>query len=459
MTDEQASPLESRVQRALRDLASSSAAKRRDAAYFLGEAAHGDAIPTLISLYQTDKSPEVRKAAAYALGMFRAVEVGLRKKEEAKVTALLSQVEVAGKLGKRAPTAKRLRTAGGLVLSLGILIVLFLFQGTIAGALLGGKTERSALLNGARAVFVTVSSDTRNLQTVFLNVISNQALDCAAFFNSPERYRYTLDQRDASANPDIAAVTRQINAVGTSLTSALVPYSTACNGNPADFGSAQAGEAYRTLLVPVVPQLTELELELTTLAGAEPPKALFSVMPTTDPASIPPATALSVEVSPPTATPTTAGASDIPVTVAVSEPPTVAPEPTLNVQRHLPDLYRIIDDVNGARGAATLLVQYWQDVNATGTTAGCDISVPPPVPSNDVFIEEMEYAQSENLRQAVALINSGLAALRDGWVSFRFSCNSRTLEQDLSRNLATANTAQSAFLTANVFLDQVRSGG
>ena len=50
------------------------AAERRAAAYWLGEAAAGDAVDELIKTYHDDDNKSVRAAAAYALGMFRAVD-------------------------------------------------------------------------------------------------------------------------------------------------------------------------------------------------------------------------------------------------------------------------------------------------------------------------------------------------------------------------------------------------
>src|SRR5690606_2605847 len=88
--------------------------------------------------------------------------------------------------------------------------------------------------------------------------------------------------------------------------------------------------------------------------------------------------------------------------------PTIPPEvrAQANPKQYVRALYDIIDDVTAPRGASTLLVQYWEDVQQSGSTAGCDIVNPPAVPSNDSFIPEVNYQVSPNLGRAVQLINS-----------------------------------------------------
>lgn len=460
MAEEERSPLQGRIEQALRDLASNSAGKRRKAAYFLGEAANGDAVPTLIELYKNDRNPGVRRAAAYALGQFKAIDAALGRGEEAKVTALLRAVENRGDLGRRAPVSARLRLILSLILSLVLIGVLYLFHGEIAGAVLGGKTDRTALLSDIRSAYNRIGDDTRTLQQEYLNVISGRSLSCVAYFNNMPPY--VLDPRDASAYKDINNVVAEINAVQRTVVSAREPYDTACASDPNAFMADQANNAIRTL-VPAVQSLAVIELDLTTAeANTVPPTAV----PTAVPTAIPP-TAVPPTNPPPTTAPvdqSTAEGQAAPVatgeTGQESAPPTQdATLQAFDLDRTIAKLYDIVDQMNGARGAATLLVQYWEDVGTTGTTSGCDVPTMPDIPENDVVIPESQDIQLIILRRAVDVINNGLVAVQRGWTDFIFACNSRNLVGVLPSNIANARAAQSAFASAAAFLDQARAGG
>ena len=136
---------------------------------------------------------------------------------------------------------------------------------------------------------------------------------------------------------------------------------------------------------------------------------------------------------PPTAAPPTIPAVQPTIESATSVPgvqlqPTIPPDILAQgkPKSHLPALFNIIDTVTDTRGASTLLIQYWEDVQATGSTTGCS-ALPPSMPDNNVFIPEIDFQASPDLREAVQLINSGLAALHTGWTNFQFDCNSHAL--------------------------------
>ncbi|MDZ4768522.1 MAG: HEAT repeat domain-containing protein [Chloroflexota bacterium] len=433
---EERNPFQAQIDKALRDLASLNANKRRDAAYLMGEVAYEDSIPTLVNLYKSDKSPGVRRAAAYALGQFRAIEIGMSQGEQAKITALLREVETSGNLGRRAPTAARARLALALILSLVLIGVLFTFQNVIAGRVLGGRTDRIALLADVRGVYTRINDDTRTLQSEYLNVISGRSLGCVSFFNDPPSY--TLDARDANAYGDIAAAVDQINQVGATVKAARVPYDGACNGDPAAFAGERANDAYRGL-VPVLPQLADIELALTAAEAN-----------TVRPTAIPP-TPIPTTPAPPTITPlVTLAPTAMPATAA----PTTAP---LEIGRVLPPVYAVIDDVTAPRGAATLLVAYWEEVGLNSTSAGCTVSRP-EIPE-DIVIAEDDLALSFELQRAVQVINNSLEALRSGWTDFVFACNSGANElfTRAPGNLANARASLGGFSNARALLDALRA--
>lgn len=435
---EERNPYEAKITQALRDLASLNSSKRRDAAFFMGEVAYDEAIPTLVNLYKTDKNASVRKAAAYALGQFRAVEIGMSSGQEKTITALLTQIQE-GELGRRAPVEPVVRLALALVLSLIVIGVLFLFQNQIAGRFLGGKTDRTALLATVRGQFTRIGDDTRNLQKEYLEVLGGRSLTCITFFNDPAPL--ALDGRDAAAYADVAVVVDQINQAANTVKGARDPYDAACADRTRPFGQVEASDAYRPLLALLTPQdpnsLDAIEAALTAAEANTPRPTAIPPTPTRPPASPTPAPAQ------PTAT--TAGPTAI---------PGLARE---ELQRLLPQLYAPIDAVTAPRGAGTLLVTYWEEVNSTRSTAGCADAQNVTVP-DDVALSEADLARSPELKAAQDGINSGLSAIRAGRTDFIFACNEGQLGliARAPNNLANVRAGLGALNNARALLDALR---
>ena len=120
-------------------------------------------------------------------------------------------------------------------------------------------------------------------------------------------------------------------------------------------------------------------------------------------------------------------------------------------------LFNIVDDVTSTRGASTLLVQYWTDVQTSGSTQGCSTTSIPTIPNN-VFVPEADLEASPDLRDAVQLINNGLSALRTDWTNFQFACNSNGLQSKLSLELPNARVAADSFTAAGIKLQLVQAG-
>ncbi len=127
-----------------------------------------------------------------------------------------------------------------------------------------------------------------------------------------------------------------------------------------------------------------------------------------------------------------------------------------DIKAQLPALFNIVDDVTATHGASTLLVQYWEDVQTSGSTQGCSTTVIPPIPNN-VFIAEADLQASPDLRDAVQLINNGLSALRTDWTNFQFACNSNGLQAKLASELANARVANDSFVAAGIKLQLVQA--
>jgi hypothetical protein len=436
MADVQSEALQRAIDANIDQLNSPDPAKRREAAYFLGEAAAADAVTALIDLYQHDDDRSVRQAAAYALGMFRAVEKNLKAGKQDRVVELLRQVEEQGKLGKRAPKRKWAFWFFALLVSLLILAALNLFLPELFGQraadddrptavaladVPAGSADRDAALDEIRERFGQVRADTENLQRQFQAVLGGDSLDCTAYFNNAGPYALN---GALAGEPALASLVTQLNEVVTDLTSAKARYDQACfEDNP--LPAQDVGPVF-ALLVPAVQALPTIEAAL---QAADSPATDIPVEPTATPA------------------PTEAPTSTTPPTepVALADP-----------QRHLPGLYTIIDNMTGSRGANTLLAQYWTDALSAGVTDGCNAAMP-AIPAD--YVLPPEDAQAEpRMAEAVTLLNTGLNAVRDGWSDFMVACSAGSLGQRAEAGLAAAQVANAAFQSAAALLDLIRSG-
>lgn len=442
--------LQTQIEAMMAQLNSDDPAERREAAYFLGEAAWADAVPKLIDLYRRDPDASVRKAAAYSLGMFRAVERALNIDQE-YVTELLEQVE-RGELGSRGGRGI-VRVEIGLLVAFVIIGVIALLRSDVRALVFPSGTDRAVLLEDVRGHYTLVTNDTRTLQQQFIGVISGQQLTCNAFFNEPGMY--TLNATDARVYGDIAAIVERLNTARDNLTQAKVVYDQTCNEG-ATLSAEEARNVFQTNLTPALTTLTELEVDFAA-AQADTVRAVPTANPDVAPTPVPPSEQPPVEQPPaeqPTAVPSTE--AGVPLQLQPTINPTIIAG--ANPQRHLPALFNIIDTVTGTRGAGTLLLQYWQDVQESGASTGCSVAAP-QIPANDVFIEQVDFAASPDLRDAVTLIDSGLATLRMGWANFQQACSARNLRDAVSRGLADAQLAMTAFATADDLLQSVRAGG
>ncbi len=436
MVNAQPNRLEQQIDEMMAQLRSKNAGKRREAAYFLGEAAAEDAVPALVDVYQNDKDRSVRAAAAYALGMYKAVERALKAGDEAEVVALLTRIEEKGKLGSRAPVGRSVKTLLGLLLSLVALLLLFLFRAEIRALVFPSTKPQAQVVSEVRHAYNLVRDDTRSLQGELLEVISGRPLGCIAYFNNPAPF--SMDAADARTYASVAAIASQVSTAQTSLTAAKTRYDAACNEG-APFEAAQAQETFQ-LLLPALQSIDGIDLALTQLESSG--------------SAAPLPTLASVDLAQPTAAPTV---SVLQGDVALTTPVPADLIAGANPKAHTARLYQIIDDATSPRGAGGLLVQYWQDVQNSGSTTGCEIASPPAVPVNDLVIPDADLQASPDLRDAVGLINSGLAALTSGWETFRNACFSNTLRDRVDAQLAAAQVAMTAFSAADVKLDAVQN--
>ncbi len=440
--------------------------ERREAAYQLGERGVGEALPDLIRLYHKEKIRSVRKAVIYALGMFRAVEetlaTGSRDKDE--VFDLLRDVD-AGELGSRADKGALIRRIAALSLSLIILIAAYAllpervptlgigpFQ--IAAAV---EESRAKLLSDLNQGYIFLRDDTNTLTAQFQGLLGGLGLSCTAFFNVPEPYQ--LAPGSALAYPDLARIAADYNRGVTAFLESYRRYEDDCfNGIPLPIDQVGAALA---ALAPAREALAQLEPALNAANAAAPPTP---VPPTPVPPTPLPPTAIP-PTNPPAALPTEAPPTPVPPTDAPSggalptleptvDPLADVPADSTDPLRHVSRLYAIIDNVTAPRGAATLLVQYWQDVQTSGATDGCN-EPRPNIPDNYIVLPEADLDVYPELAQAVQLVNVGLDAVRNGWAIFRGACATGGLAQRAANEGGLARTALNSFFAAQARLDEL----
>ncbi len=422
----------------IKQLSAKRAETRREAAYYLGEAGHDEAITRLAWLYKNDPDKSVRQAAKYALGQFRAVELALKRGDEQRVVGLLEGGVNDGKLGRRLKTRPSRLGVYALILLLlfiGIVAALLLIPGKrplpgplaalrlpgiAAQATSSGPTTVS--LDQIQPAYTAIEADVQTLTGQLQTVLTGGKLDCTAFLNGS---RPIVLEGDASSRPELSAAVKTINDAQAAVARASARYQQACFQNtplkPEELGG---------LLAPLIAAGRDLPPARQIIATAE---AIAQMSPTPSPE--------------PSITPAMTQA------VAPTEvPPTATATPAL-VGANLVPLYELISTMTDPRGPNRLLQQYWQDGQSANRTEGCN-TIQPPIP--DDYQATPDASAPEQLGQAIAIINTGLQSVRANWAEFQTACAARTLSQSAARGLQIATAADQAFQTAATVLDAIR---
>ncbi len=422
----------------IKQLSAKRAETRREAAYYLGEAGHDEAITRLAWLYKNDPDKSVRQAAKYALGQFRAVELALKHGDEERVVGLLEGIVNDGKMGKRLKTRPARLGIFAFVLLLllvGLIAAVLLvpgkrpLPGPLAALKLPGASVQAApsgpttlSLADIQPAYTAIQADAQTLTSQIQTVLSGGKLDCTAFLNGT---RPVVLDADTTGRPELTAAVKTINDAQAAVSRASTRYQEACFQNkplkPEELGG---------LLGPLLSAGRDLPLAQQVLATAEA-MSLWTPTPTLEPSITPAMTqALVATEVPPTATPVLNGANLVP-------------------------LYDIVSTMTDPRGPNRLLQQYWQDGKTANRTDGCNLTQP-TIP--DDYKLAADVVPSQQLSQAVALINEGLQGVRRNWADFQAACAARTLSAGAARGLQIASAADQAFMTAATALDNVRKG-
>ncbi|HEX2908209.1 MAG TPA: HEAT repeat domain-containing protein [Phototrophicaceae bacterium] len=420
------------VRKNIKVLSSSKDAKARlQAAVWLGEAGEPTAVTILVQAYKYDRDNRVREAARYSLGMFRALEMALNTDEEL-VGQILEDVALNGKMGHRVkiPVRAIVKLEISMLLSailiaglaFGLPLVLNGPPGGSQAASSGGTPvasaldkDRDTLLAEIRAGWQLLNNNTDSLRREYQTVAGGSAPKCTAYFNALTPI--TLSENNRRDYPDVADLATRLNPLQESFVQAKTPFDQACTSSPVPLTAND--------VAPLLGSLGTISQSL-----AEIDQQIIAAQSTPIPAA--------TEVSPPTE---------------------AGPTPTpIDTREHLIALQAIIDTVTDSRaGSASRLVQYWEDVQKSGGTAGCQ-ETPPTIPADYVLPPDVART-SPNLGLVAGMVNTGLKGLRDGWQIFSAACTSSSLSASLTTWLPRAQAAQQAFVTASSELTKLRNGG
>lgn len=440
-----------RVSSAIRALQSTriDSAKRVKAASWLGESGDPTAVPALVEAYQHDSDKRVRTAAGYALMQFRALQQAMEgtAKERDRVEANLARIVYDGKLGGRSALQPVMR--GVFIL----LVVLLLVQGGLLVARSTGlldslrnpppevlpptprpeDTNPVLVLDNLNIMAEALSEDAATLLTQYNLIARNRAdegADCSIQFRNPGPAPIAGFLNEGE-QPDLLAALQTLNTLEAELRPLRQRFVDACAAQQ----SIPPDDALR-LGDEIIALQGRLNEARAGLAGVV-------LQPTRTPLPV-----TATPTVPPTAGPT-------------AEPsPTLEPSPTVDyspLQRELAQMQSIINQMNSLRGANSILISYWQDVQTSGDSAACREPAP-VIPPDYTLPPELVSLASADVQLVIDTLNLGLQQTRASWQAFINACTSRTLLQVFSPELMRVQNARDAYTLADqTIIDILRS--
>ena len=419
--------------------------KRREAVQMLGEMGEVEVIPSLVKVYQKDKSPGMKEAAAQALGMFKALEDALydtqMPERQEYAQSLIEGIVLRDAMGQRTRFKGR-----PMRLIIAFLFVLFLLLSMIGVMSAGPKAERDAANATAVALeqtrvalnlptdipgitstviptpsdmpgvvallqldYAALSSDTVLLRAEMLNSTREQQITCPPALKKsvPIVVPSNLTQ------PELVSVAATLNKAHTDLLPIVDAYETACRTNQPI--QRTVANTYDGTLVSIQTALFQVPNQLST----------FGITPDA------PVITPSAVISP---------------TPSATFTPTATLDPK-KFARHIIGLRQIANSMTSSNGANTLLIQYWDDVNKSGSTGGCRSLPAPILPADYALPEDVSAEAPEELLTALENVNTGLTLLRQSWRAFEQFCGDSSLVAIASTQYIAADTARSAFET------------
>ncbi|MCA9913451.1 MAG: hypothetical protein KC496_08875 [Anaerolineae bacterium] len=424
------------------------AAERLEAAKWLGEAGDPSAIPELILVYQKDKTPGMKDAAGYSLGMMKALGEALNDPDEADhALELTRDIVLHGKFGR---AGRRLRPL--------LLLLTLTFIGIMAVVVLTAPSDDTTIAAGGitqEAESSEEASTEASQQVAAADTSVPTEIQPPTATPEPTRELSVTEQMGvyfSAMQEDAAVLHEQFTAV---FRQGQMQNCSVTFNNPDAF-TVPAGVENQTRLQGISIQMNAVRDSLTPVIERYQEACLFRQQFTRDEAQslddivVEAQRALNQDIRP--------LFDSVGVLAPTSESPNGA-EPTqdISVARvHITTLEDIIIDMTGLRGEAARIQTYWNDIQQFGTSEGCFQGQP--------FIPEA-YELPQNiasefptLQTATDLVNTGLALTRQASDAFFTACNNGTLEQDLEAYLEQANGALTAFENAQTLLDDLRRG-
>lgn len=427
---------------------------RIEAAYWLGESGAPKAITALAVAYRNKKNRALHKAAAYALGQFKALDEAIERRPDEPVVEALSRpenawvVELLNDIVMYDERGRRKRISTGSLLAL-LLVLLLTLGGMVAAYVVlpapgdAPPTPVAGLTAPQTLDFLRQRvPEAQQSAEALAARLAPDALDCADLPAAPASL-----QTEQSAYPVLAGLVVQYNQALAQLEAARAIITDACTPTEGEDTTAPAlSEAQRAQANNAVDSAA---LTLTLLsenfeaAQAELDSAATATTEAAATASA--ATSTAEAAAPPAATP-------IPDEPAA--PPTETPEPTATLgltrqqlSTQIGALYLLIDDATGTRGHTALLAQYWRDVRDSGRLDGCLVTTP-PIPADYTLPPDIAPLAPQALRDAAEQINTGLALSRSGWDFFKAVCVNGTVTQQVQTGLDTTAAATSLYAFA-----------
>lgn len=260
------------VQQNIKLLSASDPKTRRKAAAWLGEAGEPSAITRLKQVYEEDSDAGVRQAAAYSLGMFRALEEGMSGPNSEAVYDRLEDIALRGRMGRRVPVPRGClsRLLVALLVSLAIILA-FNFViwpqyshqisdilSVVAPAADTDETtpqsESAAPAEALSAMLAALRADAAALQTQYA---APDTLDCQAAFTNP----IAFDVSAVANQPALTDLAARLNAQLVQLATARSPFLQACTAGNTSLTAEEAAVPLATLET-ILAELTVIEGEL-----------------------------------------------------------------------------------------------------------------------------------------------------------------------------------------------------
>lgn len=443
------------VERRIKFLLSSknTSQEREQVAYWLGESGAPKAITALKKVYEKDKkNPNVQRAAAYALGQFKALDQAIiRDPDEAVGDALsrpenqhiierLQNIALYDQRGQRPRFSRQTltRILGGLAASFVVFILIYL---VIPTAESGDPSAQIALrategtlgqrsVNELQLRTDELQRDLEALQTQFTGT-----LNCEAALIEPAAF--TPNSALSSEFPTLLPLVDRYNLAHQNYSIALSIHDLACRNTPPALTDEDRTNGNLAI--------DRARTEMQTLQAALPEEVAVAdasaraLVQTTEMAQLTRDAIAEQTANPATFTPT------------FTPTPGISPEQMI---RYIGELNELIDRATSAQGFNSTLQLYWEQARDTSNVLNCR-AIPPRIPEDYVLPAE-DAALSSDLAMAVSFVNTGLQLSRDAWGFFSTSCQNATILTNFSTGLLQTTTANSSFNEARTILDGIR---